>query len=176
MSIYLFRNFRIVDVRTASSDDGVICRMHGKSDLTNAIATKMGWEVVDGKDNLFGGLLGCKLGGELNLSDLSLIPNGELKGKQIEKLPATVARDFKAVTKGEDEESETTLQFVIAMPATSAKRILEYHLHVGGHDAQLKLNVIGDAQMKLGEDEQPEESAAPPKAAQTLATAREMKQ
>lgn len=174
MSIYIFSNFKITDVRIPHDDDGVNLRIHGSCDVTKTIAERMGWEIMHSESGILSGLASASLSGELNLTWLTLIPNGDLKPQKIEEVPAKLARDFKLTTKSGDDgdADEAGLKFVITLPATSAKRIVDYRLKVGAADAQLKLNVIGDAQMNLADQEEAQEPAAKP--SPVLASAREM--
>jgi hypothetical protein len=182
VSIYIFSNFKITDVRMPHDDDGVNLRIHGSSDITRTIAEKMGWEIMHSESGVLSGLSSASLSGELNLAWLSLIPNGDLKPQSITEVPAKLARDFKLTTRqGEEGDAEEAgLKFVITLPATSAKRIIDYRLKVGAADAQLKLNVIGDAQMNLNEqaeaDAEEEKATARPAGGPMLASASEMEQ
>lgn len=148
--ICIFRNFRIGKVETAADDDIVKCRINGTSDITKDIAEVMGWEIMHSQDGVLAGLKNTSLKGELNLSKMTLIPNGAKPG-QIEDLPVSVARNFKlSVSEGkEGSVDDVILQFIITAPPTSARRLIDYHLRFGCADAQLKLEVIGDAQSKL---------------------------
>lgn len=183
--IYIFRNFCIVKVETVADKDGVKCRINGTSDITRDIAEAMGWEIMHSQDGVLAGLKNTSLKGEMNLSKLSLIPNGAKQG-QIEDLPVSVARNFKlSVSEGEEGSTDDViLQFIITAPPTSARRLIDYHLRFGCADAQLKLEVVGDPQPKLDlqpsnqmdlepdEDEQEEEeendTEVDPAPAQTL--------
>jgi hypothetical protein len=179
VSVYIFRNFKITDVRLPHDDDGLILRIHGSCDLTKTLAEKMGWEIMHSESGILNGLASASLSGELNLSSLTLTPNEDLKSNKIEDVPASIARDFKLTTRGgneEGDEPETLIKFVITLPLTSAKRIVDYRLKVGAADAQLKLNVIGDAQMNLGDQEEAQEPEKATKAEPPLASAREVKQ
>lgn len=183
--ICTFRNFCIVKVETVADKDGVKCRVNGTSDITRDIAEAMGWEIMHSQDGVLTGLAKTTLKGEMNLSKLSLIPNGAKQG-QIEDLPVSVARNFKlSVSEGEEGSTDDViLQFIITAPPTSAKRLIDYHLRFGCADAQLKLDVIGDTQAKLDlapsnqmdlepdddepEEEEDEDSEVDPAPAQTL--------
>jgi len=183
--ICIFRNFCIVKVETVADKDGVKCRVNGTSDITRDIAEAMGWEIMHSQDGVLAGLKNTSLKGEMNLSKLSLIPNGAKQG-QIEDLPVSVARNFKlSVSEGEEGSTDDViLQFIITAPPTSARRLIDYHLRFGCADAQLKLEVVGDTQAKLDlapsnqmdlepEDDEPEEeededSEVDPAPAQTL--------
>ncbi len=148
--ICIFRNFCIVKVETVADKDGVKCRVNGTSDITRDIAEAMGWEIMHSEDGVLSGLTKSTLKGEMNLSKMTLVPNGAKQG-QIEDLPVSVARNFKlSVSEGEEGSTDDViLQFIITAPPTSAKRLLDYHLRFGCADGQLKLEVIGDAQSKL---------------------------
>jgi hypothetical protein len=184
--ICIFRNFCIVKVETVADKDGVKCRVNGTSDITRDIAEAMGWEIMHSQDGVLTGLAKTTLKGEMNLSKLSLIPNGAKQG-QIEDLPVSVARNFKlSVSEGEEGSTDDViLQFIITAPPTSAKRLIDYHLRFGCADAQLKLEVVGEAQAKLDlapsnqmdlepdddepeEEEEDEDSEVDPAPAQTL--------
>lgn len=148
--ICIFRNFCIVKVETVSDKDGVKCRVNGTSDITRDIAEVMGWEIMHSQDGVLAGLKNTSLKGEMNLSKMSLIPNGAKQG-QIEDLPVSVARNFKlSVSEGEEGSTDDViLQFIITAPPTSARRLIDYHLRFGCADAQLKLDVVGESQPKL---------------------------
>lgn len=148
--ICIFRNFCIVKVETVADKDGVKCRVNGTSDVTRDIADVMGWEIMASQDGVLSGLAKTTLKGEMNLSKMTLVPNGAKQG-QIEDLPASVARNFKlSVSEGEEGSTDDViLQFIITAPPTSAKRLIDYHLRFGCADAQLKLEVVGEAQAKL---------------------------
>jgi len=182
--ICIFRNFRIVKVETVADKDGVKCRVNGTSDITRDIAEVMGWEIMHSQDGVLAGLKNTSLKGEINLSKMTLVPNGAKQG-QIEDLPVSVARNFKlSVSEGEEGSTDDViLQFIITAPPTSARRLIDYHLRFGCADAQLKLEVVGEAQAKLdlspsnqmdlepNEDEteeEEEESEVDPAPAQTL--------
>lgn len=185
--ICIFRNFCIVKVETVADKDGVKCRVNGTSDITRDVAEAMGWEIMHSQDGVLAGLKNTSLKGEMNLSKLSLIPNGAKQG-QIEDLPVSVARNFKlSVSEGEEGSTDDViLQFIITAPPTSARRLLDYHLRFGCADAQLKLEVVGDSQPKLDlkpsnqldltpepdddepEEEEDEDSEVDPAPAQTL--------
>jgi len=144
----------------------------------------MGWEIMHSQDGVLAGLKNTSLKGEINLSKMTLVPNGAKQG-QIEDLPVSVARNFKlSVSEGEEGSTDDViLQFIITAPPTSARRLIDYHLRFGCADAQLKLEVVGEAQAKLdlspsnqmdlepNEDEteeEEEESEVDPAPAQTL--------
>ncbi len=148
--ICIFRNFCMVKVETVADKDGVKCRVNGTSDITRDIAEAMGWEVMHSADGVLAGLKKTSLKGEINLSKMTLVPNGAKQG-QIEDLPASVARNFKlSVSEGEEGSTDDVmLEFIITAPPTSARRLIDYHLRFGCADAQLKLEVIGDTQAKL---------------------------
>lgn len=179
MAIYQLRNFRVREcVQTTKDEEGCTFKVYGSCDVTRTLAEKMDWEIVPSDGHVLDGLKNgkVKINGDLNLSSMSLIPNGDKKRFQIERLPASLVRDFGISQKGKEDDQEVRVDLVIVMPIQSADQMLKYHRNVVKGDAQLKLDVIGGAQMKLGDDEQPEEPATPPAKAQTLATAREMKQ
>lgn len=184
--ICIFRNFCIVKVETVADKDGVKCRVNGTSDITRDIAEAMGWEIMHSQDGVLTGLAKTTLKGEMNLSKMTLVPNGAKQG-QIEDLPVSVARNFKlSVSEGEEGSTDDViLQFIITAPPTSAKRLIDYHLRFGCADAQLKLEVVGEAQAKLDlapsnqmdlepdddepeEEEEDEDSEVDPAPAQTL--------
>jgi hypothetical protein len=184
--ICIFRNFCIVKVETVADKDGVKCRINGTSDITRDIAEAMGWEIMHSQDGVLTGLAKTTLKGEMNLSKMTLVPNGAKQG-QIEDLPVSVARNFKlSVSEGEEGSTDDViLQFIITAPPTSAKRLIDYHLRFGCADAQLKLEVVGEAQAKLDlapsnqmdlepdddepeEEEEDEDSEVDPAPAQTL--------
>jgi hypothetical protein len=138
------------------------------------------------QDGVLTGLAKTTLKGEMNLSKMTLVPNGAKQG-QIEDLPVSVARNFKlSVSEGEEGSTDDViLQFIITAPPTSAKRLIDYHLRFGCADAQLKLEVVGEAQAKLDlapsnqmdlepdddepeEEEEDEDSEVDPAPAQTL--------
>lgn len=148
--ICIFRNFCIVKVETVADKDGVKCRVNGTSDITRDIAEVMGWEIMHSADGVLAGLKKTSLKGEMNLSKMTLVPNGAKQG-QIEDLPVSVARNFKlSVSEGEEGSTDNVmLEFIITAPPTSAKRLIDYHLRFGCADAQLKLEVVGDPQPKL---------------------------
>jgi hypothetical protein len=183
--ICIFRNFCIVKVETVADKDGVKCRINGTSDITRDIAEAMGWEIMHSQDGVLTGLAKTTLKGEMNLSKMTLVPNGAKQG-QIEDLPVSVARNFKlSVSEGEEGSTDDViLQFIITAPPTSARRLIDYHLRFGCADAQLKLEVVGDPQPKLDlapsnqmdlepdddepEEEEEEDSEVDPAPAQTL--------
>lgn len=195
-----FRNTRIVNFTSSNEKSGVACWVQLKSDLSRPVCEEMGWGVLektnqDGEESvsevrIIPGL--CKnfpLLGTIYAESVKFTPGGSLRNQAIEVLAIRLS-DFKVAMKGggDDEEdpiAEAELRFKLHLPIESGDRVFGYHKLLKDEPALLKVKVSKEAQMKLGEDQEPdgedEEGDTPEaekeksRAGGSLASAREIK-